>query len=179
MTTLSDLNLNPYEPLEEIDIQQEVVSFLLGEDFGTQKTIPFIHRELRRDKFDEPEKCICYDSIANEGVSGCPYCDGVGFYWDESIIPGILFLLNKRKIVSALDIEIAAGRRGDYEVAFITPYDINIKQRDYLNMPHLTDAGFIKYPLQISESYYVVEAIIRRLDLAKKEYSLSIITLVI
>lgn len=171
-----ELKLNPYSDLEEISIQDEIISFISGEDFGEQKNTPHIHRALRRDKYNEPIKCTCWDKVANEGVDGCPYCDGVGFYWDESIIPGIIFLLNKRKLVSAMSIEVEAGRKDDYEMAFICPYNINMVQRDGILIPHMTNQGMIKYPVEIDQTYYIVEVVNRRLDHSRKEYSMSIIS---
>lgn len=176
---LSDLKLNPYDDLEEISIKNEVIDFILGDDFGTQKFNPFIHRALRRDKYDKPDKCTCWDPVANEGKCGCPYCDGVGYYWDESIIPGIIYLLNKRKIVGVLDTEIAAGRAGDYDLAFISQYDIQINSQDYLLEPHLNNNGFIQYPLKSKSKFLILEGVERRLDWANKEYSLSIISKVV
>jgi len=173
---LEELKLNPYNDLEEISIQDEVIDFISGADFGIDKFIPYIYRSLKRDKYGKSIKCTCWGEFSNEGAIGCPYCDGVGYYWTETIQPGIVFILNKRKIGNALDQSDAAGREDTYELGFITRFDTVINQSDIIISPHVNDQGFFQIPYKIDKKYIVKESIERRLDMNRKEYSLSIIS---
>ena len=173
--SLSDLKLNPYNDLEEISIQDEVIDFISGADFGIDKFNPYIHKALRRDKYGTPLKCTCWDEFANEGKDDCPYCDGIGFYWKEVVIPGVFFLLNKRKIVNVLNQSDTAGREDSYEIGFITKFNTELIQQDLIIEPHLNNQGFFQYPYKIKIKYVVKETVERRLDLGRKEYNLTIL----
>jgi len=177
--SLSDLKLNPYNDLEEISIQDEVVDFISGADFGIDKFTPYIFRALKRDKYGVPIKCTCWDDFANEGKEDCPYCDGIGFYWRELVEAGIFLLLNKRKIVKVLSQSDTVGREDTYEIGFITQFNVELLQRDRVIAPHLNDQGFFQYPYKVDKEYMVKETLERRLDLGRKEYNLSILGKVI
>ena len=174
--SLSDLKLNPYNELEEISIQDEVVDFISGADFGIDKFTPYIYRALKRDKYGTPVKCTCWDEFANEGKQDCPYCDGIGYYWKESVQSGIFFLLNKRKIVNVMNESDTAGREDSYEIGFITKFNDPLLQQDIVISPHLNEQGFFQYPYKVDTKYYVKDTVKRRLDLGRREYNLVILS---
>lgn len=171
-----ELNLNPYCDLEEISIHDEIRHFFLGEDFGEQKMVPYIHRALRRDKYKKPQRCTCYDEMSNEGVESCPYCEGIGLYWDEKIIAGQVFIMNKRKLGSARDYRLDAGRADDYDLGFIARAGDLVINPDWILLPHLTNDGMLMYPIEIDETYIVSKSVDRYLDHSRKEYTMVILT---
>lgn len=177
--SILDLTLNPYNELEELSIEDELSDFISGKDFGIEKYVPYIHKALKRDKYGTPGHCTCWDKFANEGRDDCPYCDGIGYYWKETVIPAIMFLLNKRNIVKVLNTGEVAGREGGYETAIITRHTDNVMQTDRIIVPHLDDNGFFQHPYKEEASYYVKERKVRRLDLGRKEYDFSVISKVI
>ncbi|MDB4533397.1 hypothetical protein N9242_00895 [Vicingaceae bacterium] len=174
--SILDLNLNSYNELEELSLQDEILQFILGEDFGVEKFIPFVHRAVKTDKFGDAQHCTCWDKFANEAKIGCPYCEGMGYYWKESIIPAVMFLLNKRKIINVMNTSEAAGREDGYETALITLPEVKIMQNDRVIVPHLNDKGFFQVPYKEDAEYYVKERIEKRLDFGRKEYDFSIIS---
>jgi len=174
--SFSELKLNPYNDFEEISIQDEVIDFISGADFGIDKYTPYIYRSLKRDKYGDPIKCTCWGEFSNEGKIDCPYCDGVGYYWREGISPGIVFVLNKRKIGNVLDQSDAAGREDTYELGFISKFNTVIHQGDFIISPHVNEQGFFQSPYKADVKYIVKESLERRLDMNRKEYSLSIIS---
>ena len=174
--SLQDLLLNPYSDLEEISLRDELDDVISGSDFGVEKHIPYIHRKIRLDKYNNPEYCICYNNRNNEGRLGCPYCDGVGKYWDEVLIPGFIYLVNKKKIVGMMDYMVNAGRNEEYEFLFITSVCHKVRKMDSIIEPHVSDDGFLKFPIKHMITYEVTEALDRRLDMGRAEFSFVVLS---
>ena len=169
------LNLNHYKRTEEISIRHELHEFISGEDFGEQKNSPFVHRKLRRDKYGERERCTCWRQLENEASPGCPYCDGLGYYWDETIIPGFMSVLNKRMLASVMEYEMPISRNTSFLMSFITTPEVDLKTKDVIYFPHVDDEGTILHPVRMDEEYIVLQEIDRRLDWNSKEFSWAIL----
>lgn len=163
-------NLNKYEDLEEISIREEMFDFIRGNDFGTDKSIPYVHRHMRRTNH-QLDRCACWREIQNKGVVGCPYCDGIGSYWDESLVLGIMYLPNKRKLSKLLGAELP-GVTTNYDMIFLSEQSDVIDQHDRIYVPHKTNSGALEYPISIKEKYLAVGAVEKRLDNSNLEYRL-------
>ena len=169
------INLNHYKGTEEISISHELKEFIAGEDFGEQKFCPFVHRKMRVDKYDKKTRCVCWRELENEGVEGCPYCDGIGFYWDEFVIPGFDFLLSRKSVTGLMGYEIEISRDQAYVSLLITPPEVEIATGDRVLLPHVNNRGLILHPVKMKKEYIIIEEIERRLDWGTKEFSWSVL----
>jgi len=162
--------------LEEISLQDELIDFINGKDFGKEKKRVFILRQLRRDNNGDLIPCVCKDELANEGLQDCHYCEGIGYYWDEKIITGFLYDPTKRKINTVLEINKEAGRKDRYEIRFMTDFNVYIHQYDRLFEPDLTVDGFVKIPIKYVNKYIILENIYKRMDYGRLEYNYSVLS---
>lgn len=89
----------------EGDIRQEVINTLYGTTREVAKRRTGLYRRTRLDENGEKTPCSCVNTTTTEADqdSPCPFCDGVGYYWDEvwfdyyKVITGIEAALSLRE----------------------------------------------------------------------------------
>lgn len=72
----------------EIDLRAEFDNLIYGGAGSISHGRPFLIRRMRRDSDDNLLKCSCVDANTREPDYSCPYCQGEGYYWDETWITG-------------------------------------------------------------------------------------------
>lgn len=159
----------------EIDIRSEVSEFFHGDDFGESKMSPFIFRKLRKSTSGVQEKCTCFNNLTNEGTLGCPYCDGLGYLWDESIISGMIFYMSLRKLAALTGYEVPYGRSKDFPLRFITTNDIDISIGDVIYELDRNNDGFITTPVVRVHKLFVLDGSQHRLDYGQTEYTSALV----
>lgn len=171
-----DLKLNPYQDLEEIDLRQEILDFIAGDDFGKEKWNPFIFRKRRYSQESGYQYCTCWNHASNEGRVGCADCDGEGILWDEIIIPGFIYRITTKSLASDYGFRENLGRAENSYLGFITPYDVTIRAGDHIMVPHLTSSGTFTHPITTDGTYFVNQARKLRLDFGGVEFGEAIMT---
>lgn len=156
--------------LVDLDLRQEVLDLISGEDFGSSKFIPFIARLIRKDSASNSIRCTCWNNVSKEGRIDCPSCDGVGSLWDERIIPGFFYSLSFKSVMSSYRYSNESSRSEDSEFGFVTPYNIHLNTGDFILVPKLTDEGVWTSPIQVAEKYGITSALQKRLDHGKVEF---------
>lgn len=77
-----------------ISVRDEFNDLLLGDDLGAPTGTPFLVRVARMHPgTDIPIRCECVDPVTHEPDRDfhCPYCHGLGHYFDEHIFYGWKF----------------------------------------------------------------------------------------
>ena len=157
--------------IKEIDLRQEFEDSLMGNDFGNIKFIPYIHQKIRIDtETFRKVKCTCFDQITEEGSRGCGSCNGIGYLWDEFIIPGFIYPLSNTMLQSGNQ-EAPTGKTNNISVKFITRYTEEIRISDFIIEPELTNDGAFYAPYTVRNKYIVNHAREARLDFGKNEFS--------
>lgn len=79
----------------ELLLHEEMRELLFTDRDCTPLFVPFIHRKIRRSVEDNSKipclSCNVVFSGVREGQVDCPYCDGVGYLWDESVQEGFFY----------------------------------------------------------------------------------------
>lgn len=159
---------------QELDLRVEMDDLITGRDFGKEKFIPFIHRKIRTDKHNNKTKCSCWNHSSNEGSNDCESCLGMGFLWDEYIIPGFIYSLSNNMIQMANNPSLI-GRIDDEALSFVTTYTTNINKSDWIIEPILTEDGAFIAPYKANTQYVVNFTRDYRLDFGKSQFTEVII----
>jgi len=116
----------------ELDIRTEISELFSGIDFSEEKGIIFIHRKLIRDSKNKRIKCSCNSGANVGGQKDCPYCDGIGYKWEELFIKSYLY--NKRYIsfTSSFSFVKSQARAFNEQYIFITEHTNKIEEGDHI-----------------------------------------------
>ena len=73
---------------KNINLQNEMDSFLFGSGTEAPKGRDVIYRRIRKDGDNNPIKCECVSKTTGEPDKDtyCPYCLGSKHYWDEEFV---------------------------------------------------------------------------------------------
>lgn len=160
--------------VNEIDINKELYEFIEGTDFGNKKYIPLVHRKIRLNSDIKPIKCpICWNEQSSEGILGCPSCDGVGYLWDESIIPGFMYVTVDRSMIKSLDIDREIGRMQTENFTLVTPSHVRIRSKDVISEIFMNSEGEPMIPIKKENSFLVTSSRNVRLDDARSQFRIS------
>lgn len=160
--------------VSEINVEKELYEFIEGKDFGKSKYIPLIHRKMRMSQDLKPIKCpTCWNEKSSEGILGCPSCDGVGYLWDEEIIPGFMYVTVDRSMIKSLDIDREVGRMQTENFTLITPSHVRTRSKDVISEIYMNSDGEPVIPIQKENSFLVTSSRNVRLDGAKSQFRVS------
>jgi hypothetical protein len=168
--------ITKYGDYQEISLREELVELITGDDFGEEKFIPHVLRKIRIDNKQNKIRCTCWDPISNEGRQGCPFCDGIGSLWDESIVAGFMYFLTKKKLSNTEVYSNQPGRSEKYDLAFISPSDLRLREGDRIYIPSVTEEGFFVIPLYMESEFFVINYTDFRLGNGRVEYSRSVLS---
>lgn len=164
----------------EIDLRQEVIDILSGKDFGTPKFNILLQRQMRKDIDHYPyigkRICkTCNKDYSNEGRTGCPDCDGVGYLWDEKLIVGYIYRPQYIRLSDQMGYAANVGRMKNGSNLLITPVEYKIDSGDILYEVNCNDNGGITVPVVKEKKHLVVSGKPMRLDYNKVEFYMSTI----
>ena len=165
-------NISPYNL--EIDLRAELQELFTGDEF-VKKYQPYVLRQSIKDKDDKKIRCTCYNSQTNEGESDCPYCYGVGFLWNERIIPAFRWIprivgLSEQSSYKSYGGKVARLLGSDY--VMIIPYYVDVSKNDIIIVPKTDTNGGIVFPIMQKERLFIADVFDRAFDLGKQDYTI-------
>lgn len=162
---------------KEGDMRQELINMFDGTSTEIPKAQRGVYRRMRTDSAGALVPCSCVDVDTGEPDRDppCPFCDGMGYLWDE-------VWFDYYKIVTG--IEAALSLREDYEepgtlnvprVTFYTKYDISpviIRGQVFDRIVEVERdvEGNVTRPYRRSRIYRIGSAIDFRADNGRLEY---------
>ena len=164
-------NISPYNL--EIDLRAELQELFTGDEF-VKKYQPYVLRQSIKDKDDKKIRCTCYNSQTNEGESDCPYCYGVGFLWNERIIPAFRWIPKIVGLSEQSSYKSYGGKVGrllNSEYLLVVPYSIRVTANDTLYVPETDGEGGIIYPIKQKEKFMIAGVMDEAFDLGKKDFT--------
>lgn len=166
-------NNYPIMNIPELDIRQEMLDLFSGVDFENIKYMPIIVRHIRRAKSGDRIKCSCFSEERGEGLANCPYCDGVGYLWDESLVPSYIYRTKYQGLAKNLSV-VDRGRIEDGYMEMIVPYSIQVNNLDLIYKVLTDGNGKIISPIERTESFIVAYSIETGFDFGKKDFTMVI-----
>lgn len=145
----------------EIDMRDEFMRTLLGDDWEKGKRQLFIYRRMRRDALEQLVPCVCLSDVTNEGDRDrfCPYCFGEGFLWDEEWVSGLHVLARRggRRSVQKTIFEQWGMIDPSFSFMYL-PYKVCPSQQDKIISPQITPEGEIIWPIEIMHYFRIDSA---------------------
>jgi len=160
---------------KELDVKTEMREFFQGTDFSEKKGLIFVQRKLRRDPLTNKRfPCSCNLSLNTSGQDNCPYCDGIGYLWDEKIIESYLY--NKRYIsfTNSYTFSRAVGRDFNEQYIFLTDSKYRIEEGDRLLELKKDSEGKITTPLNIDIEFLITANRYMGIAHNQGEYTLAV-----
>ena len=164
-------NIGPF--IEEIDLREELIQLFSGDEF-VPKFRTYIYRESRLDSNGNKIKCHCYNHTSREGKSDCPDCYGAGYFWDEKIIIGHMWMPRNIMLADQSSYKSYGGKVGrltNSNWIMVIPYKLNINERDHIYIPEVDDEGRIKYPVVYNRGYYISEVTRLGFDFGRRDFT--------
>ena len=147
--------------LSEIDIPTEVQSILYDDVNFKKIGVPFVSRKFRRTSNNKRVNCLACNKASDgsvEGIQQCPYCQGTGFLFDETIEVGFFYRTRYFALSSNLREDTSAGRADTPEMTLITSQDIILEELDHVKPYNLLPNGNIKIPPSFAYDYEIYYA---------------------
>ena len=166
-------NLHPIMNIPELDMRQEMIDLFSGIDFENIKYIPAIVRHIRRTQSGDRVKCSCFSEERGEGVANCPYCDGAGYLWDESLVPSYIYRTRYQGLAGNLSVK-DYGRIEEGYMEMIVPYSIKVSDLDFVYKVLTDGNGKIVSPLEKTESFIVSYSAETGFDFGKKDFTMIV-----
>lgn len=139
----------------ELNVAEEVYDLLFTDKDCSPISTPYIWKKFRRDSNNRKINCnACnpIDSLYIEGQKGCPYCDSLGYIFDEKLFLGYLYKQGVTRDFGNLWMKTEAGTTDVSRYLLFTDKNIAIGLEDRVLIPDLDDNGRIKIPLHKIES---------------------------
>lgn len=143
----------------DIDLNTELSELLFTDNDTDAISRPVVWKAYRRDSKNNRincSSCNATDTGYVEGQFGCPYCDGKGYLWDETIISGYLYKQNEGKDRYNLNMFENAGKANTTSFVLITPFDKAPFIEDTISILKLDSNNRIEVPLLYESSLKVV-----------------------
>ena len=150
----------------ELDIAKEFEDLLLTDtDCSPLKTL-FIFKKMKRDARGNAKACNSCNSAGTkwvEGSSDCPYCEGLGYQWDEGKAYGWFYkksVLSDRNLMSSTPAVV--GTTIFNKQYLVVPKEIVLRQGDYILKLLLDNDNKPLIPIQLDDMYQVSESELNR-----------------
>ena len=141
---------------KELDLRTEMDELFSGEDFSEKKGVIFVHRKLKRNPLTNKRvPCSCNTSLTVSGEKGCPYCDGIGYLWDDKFIEAYLYNERYISFTSSYSFAKAVGREFNEQYIFITKHTNRIEEGDMMFELKKDDNGKIISPFNIDIEFLI------------------------
>ena len=146
----------------ELIIDKELEDLLFTDKDCSPLQVPFIYKKMRRDSRGNTISCKACNKnkdLFKEGSLDCPYCEGLGYEWDEGTALGWFYknsMLSDRNLMSSAPSEV--GLSIFNKQYLVTDKDVLLKQNDHILRLVLDDDNTPKLPLQLDGMYQVVES---------------------
>ena len=138
----------------ELDLAQEVYDLLFTDTDCSPIESPFIWRKFRRTSDNGKVNCIACNkkgSLYVEGQSSCPYCIGLGYTFDDTIISGYLYKQGNTRDFGNLWMKSQAGTTDVSRYLLFTDRSVLIGLEDRVHIPDMDDDGRIAVPIKFNE----------------------------
>ena len=139
----------------ELIIADEIYSLLFTEEDCSPISSPFIWRKFRRTENNRKLNCSACNPVGSNYVEGqheCPYCNGLGYIYDDTIILGYLYKQSVIKDFGNLWMKEQIGTTDVSRYTLFTDKSVSIGLEDRILFPDLTENGQIAIPIKIVES---------------------------
>lgn len=160
----------------ELKLDLEFDDLFFSSEDCTPLSHPVIVRKVRKVEGVQTKcpSCIPSDSSVIQGNKMCPYCQGIGYLWDEFITSAWIykntFLSSKN---TSVGIPLAIGDN-DFKMSFIaTKRDLFLDTGDYVYTPSLDLKGRIEVPLKIQDFYKVIDSSKRATNQRESEFNIA------
>lgn len=151
--------------VEEVSVKDEFYSLLHGSYKELAHGSVYVLRRVRRDENDKKITCQCVTKEVPEPDYNCLYCDGTGFYFDES---GLVAYKSNSSIES---MNVGAGVLSSGECYFYFKHQENPRTGDFILEPYYTEDGTIINPVKTKYFWRIKESYTFRADnLGRMEY---------
>jgi hypothetical protein len=141
----------------ELIVNKEFDDLLFTDTDCTPLFTPVLYRKLRRDILGNQIRCTGCNARASgiiEGDPSCPYCDGIGYLWDESIINGWIYANDAlRPGLGHLPQPLGETDFNAYTIA--TRADLLLYNEDYIRTFNLSSDGTISLPITFRGSFKI------------------------
>lgn len=159
-----------------LDIKKEL-SLLLFTDVDTDPIArPFRWRSFRRDENKRRVCCPSCNPDINgyiEGQFGCPYCEGLGYLFDEKIIQGYIYKQASGKDKYNLGMPTTAGKSTVSDYILVTRASIKPQLEDKISVFKLTEDSKIAIPIHYEDTYKVIYTRDLRASLNNSDYTVT------
>ena len=139
----------------ELNIAEEVYDLLFTDKDCSPIHSPFVWRKFRRTKDNRKVRCSSCnkaDSSYVEGQQECPYCEGLGYIFDEVLISGYLYKQGVTRDFGNLWMKTTAGTTDVSRYLLFTDKIVVIGLEDRIMLPDLDENGRVAIPLNINET---------------------------
>jgi hypothetical protein len=156
----------------ELDMRQEMNSFLDGSLLEIPKAQQAVLRKMRKDSGGDLIPCACVDSVTQEPDvdTFCPYCFGEAFYWDESFIE-IYRMVLRSDVGNALkETQLRPTVMNIPIVVFYARSSIDVTEKDKIVELVLDKEGFPVKPYRRKNLYSLDTVFDIRSDNGRLEY---------
>lgn len=160
----------------ELKIDKELEDLLFTDTDCTPLFHPVLTRSIRKSKGYQVHCPSCNPSISGKGQGEkyCPYCDGIGFLWDEKIIDGWVYrgtFLSSKNTSLGIPLDLADN---DFKLFYlVTHKSIALDLNDYALIPSLDSRGRIVVPFTFEETFKVVDSIKKASNQRESEYNVA------
>ena len=138
----------------EINLADEVYDLLFTDKDCSPIFSPFIWKKFKRTASNRKLNCPACNKETNtyiEGQQQCPYCDGLGYLFDDVIISGYLYKQGVTKDFGNLWMKAPIGTTDASRYLLFTDNTIALGLEDRLLIPDYDDNARIAIPLSINE----------------------------
>lgn len=140
--------------IPDLNLAEEVYDLLLTDKDCDPIYSPFVWRKFRRTSNNRKARCSACNpenSVYVEGQHECPYCDGLGYIFDDTLIVGYLYKQGITRDFGNLWMNSKVGTTDVSRYLLFTDKSLSIGLEDRILIPDLDDDGRIAVPLRINE----------------------------
>lgn len=158
----------------ELKIDNEFEDLLLTDKDCNALFVPFFYRKIRRKSDGKKVMCpSCNNSVSGnvEGSPDCPYCDSVGYLWDQGIGEGWFYssrYMTDRSIVTSYP---ASMSQATFIASnLIVPKNLDLRETDVVLKPKLEGKN-IKVPIESDGMFKIYNSVKHSSNQQESEYT--------
>jgi hypothetical protein len=160
----------------ELKIDKELEDLLFTDTDCTPLFHPVLIRRIRKKGSYQLNCPSCNPGLngIKQGEKYCPYCDGVGYLWDEKLIDAWVYrgtFLSSKNTSLGIPLDVADN---DFKLFYIVTHkSINLDVSDYVLIPSLDNKGRIVVPFLFEETFKVIDSIKKASNQRESEYNVA------